>query len=123
MLSTLALCMVAVKEDFSERFFGLKHGAVCGNTDCLRQSRNNRQDSGGPTRPVGFNGAAATFTVVSRSLIKATVPAGATGGFVTVTTLTGTPRATGNSWSSRSSNARNTKPLAWGRLLCCEGFC
>lgn len=39
---------------------------------------------------VGFNGTAAGFTVVSSSLISATVPAGATTGFVTVTTSTGT---------------------------------
>jgi uncharacterized repeat protein (TIGR03803 family) len=35
---------------------------------------------------VSFNGTAATFTVVSGTEIKATVPAGATSGFVTVTT-------------------------------------
>jgi uncharacterized repeat protein (TIGR03803 family) len=35
---------------------------------------------------VAFNGTAAVFTVVSSSLITATVPTGATAGFVTVTT-------------------------------------
>jgi uncharacterized repeat protein (TIGR03803 family) len=39
---------------------------------------------------VAFNGTAATFTVVSGSLIKATVPAGATSGLVIVTTTTAT---------------------------------
>jgi hypothetical protein len=39
---------------------------------------------------VSFNGTAATFKVVSASLITATVPAGATSGVVTVTTLSGT---------------------------------
>jgi uncharacterized repeat protein (TIGR03803 family) len=39
---------------------------------------------------VSFNGTAATFTVVSRSLITTTIPAGATTGFVTVATPTGT---------------------------------
>ena len=38
---------------------------------------------------VSFNGVAAAFTVVSKSLIKTTVPVGATTGFVTVTTTTG----------------------------------
>jgi uncharacterized protein (TIGR03437 family) len=35
---------------------------------------------------VRFNGIAAVFKVVSKTLISATVPAGATTGFVTVTT-------------------------------------
>jgi uncharacterized repeat protein (TIGR03803 family) len=35
---------------------------------------------------LSFNGTAATFTVISRTEIKATVPSGATTGFVTVTT-------------------------------------
>jgi hypothetical protein len=35
---------------------------------------------------VTFNGTPATFTVVSNSLIKATVPAGATTGTIEVTT-------------------------------------
>jgi hypothetical protein len=39
---------------------------------------------------VTFNGAAATFTVVSSALITATVPAGATSGAVQVTTPSGT---------------------------------
>jgi len=39
---------------------------------------------------VSFNGAPATFTVVSDTYIKATVPAGATTGYVTVTTPSGT---------------------------------
>ncbi|MGA9966289.1 MAG: choice-of-anchor tandem repeat GloVer-containing protein [Terriglobales bacterium] len=39
---------------------------------------------------VSFNGTAATFTVVSKSEIKTTVPSGATTGFVTVTTPGGT---------------------------------
>jgi len=39
---------------------------------------------------VSFNGSAATFTVVSASEIKTTVPSGATTGFVTVTTSGGT---------------------------------
>lgn len=38
---------------------------------------------------VSFNGTAAGFTVLSGSLIKATVPEGATTGFVTVTTTSG----------------------------------
>lgn len=38
---------------------------------------------------VAFNGTAATFTVVSPTVIKATVPGGATSGFVTVTTPRG----------------------------------
>ena len=38
---------------------------------------------------VSFNGKAATFTVVSRSQIRTTVPAGATTGFVIVTTPSG----------------------------------
>jgi large repetitive protein len=42
------------------------------------------------TTSVNFNGAAATFTVVSRTEIKTTVPAGATTGTVTVTTPSGT---------------------------------
>jgi hypothetical protein len=37
-----------------------------------------------------FKGTPAAFTVDSKALIKATVPAGATTGFVTVTTSTGT---------------------------------
>ncbi len=39
---------------------------------------------------VSFNGTAATFTVESSTLISATLPGGATTGFVTVTTPTGT---------------------------------
>ena len=39
---------------------------------------------------VTFNGVAATFTVASPTLIKTTVPAGATTGPVKVTTPTGT---------------------------------
>jgi uncharacterized protein (TIGR03437 family) len=39
---------------------------------------------------VSFNGAAAVFTVVSPSLITATVPAGATSGKVQVVTAGGT---------------------------------
>ena len=39
---------------------------------------------------VSFNGTAAVFTVMSSSFIKATVPEGATSGFVTVTTPSGT---------------------------------
>jgi uncharacterized repeat protein (TIGR03803 family) len=39
---------------------------------------------------VMFNGTAAVFTVVSSSLIKTTVPTGASTGFVTVTTPSGT---------------------------------
>jgi len=39
---------------------------------------------------VAFNGTAAVFKVVSSSLITTTVPTGATTGFVTVTTLSGT---------------------------------
>ncbi len=42
------------------------------------------------TTGVSFNGTPATFTVLSRSLITAVVPDGATTGFVTVTTPTGT---------------------------------
>jgi uncharacterized repeat protein (TIGR03803 family) len=42
------------------------------------------------TTSVSLNGAPATFTVVSDTFIKATVPAGATTGYVTVTTPTGT---------------------------------
>lgn len=42
------------------------------------------------TTGVSFNGTPATFTVLSRSLITAIVPDGATTGFVTVTTPTGT---------------------------------
>lgn len=41
------------------------------------------------TTSVSINGLEATFTVVSDTLIKATVPDGATTGFVTVTTPTG----------------------------------
>jgi uncharacterized repeat protein (TIGR03803 family) len=41
------------------------------------------------TTSVSLNGIAANFTVVSDTFIKATVPAGATTGFVTVTTPTG----------------------------------
>jgi uncharacterized protein (TIGR03437 family) len=39
---------------------------------------------------VSFNGTAASFTVVSKSEIKAAVPAGATTGYVKVTTPSGT---------------------------------
>ena len=39
---------------------------------------------------VRFNGTAAAFTIVSSSYIKTSVPRGATTGFVTVTTSTGT---------------------------------
>jgi len=42
------------------------------------------------TTSVSFNGTPATFTVVSGTLIKATIPAGATSGFVTVVTPNGT---------------------------------
>jgi len=42
------------------------------------------------TTSVSFNGTAANFTVISNTLIKATVPAGATTGYVTVTTPSGT---------------------------------
>ncbi|MGA8150536.1 MAG: choice-of-anchor tandem repeat GloVer-containing protein [Terriglobales bacterium] len=42
------------------------------------------------TTDVSFNGTPATFTVVSDTYLKATVPDGATTGFVTVTTLGGT---------------------------------
>jgi uncharacterized protein (TIGR03437 family) len=42
------------------------------------------------TTSVTLNGIPATFTVVSDTLIKATVPAGATTGYVTVTTPSGT---------------------------------
>ncbi len=42
---------------------------------------------------VSFNGAAAAFEVISSSLISATVPAGATSGFVTVSTSSGTLRS------------------------------
>jgi len=42
------------------------------------------------TTSVTLNGIPATFTVVSDTFIKATVPAGATTGYVTVTTPTGT---------------------------------
>jgi len=41
------------------------------------------------TTAVNFNGTAATFTVVSETEIKTTVPSGATTGFVTVTTPSG----------------------------------
>ena len=37
------------------------------------------------TTAVSFNGTAATFTVVSDTFLKATVPSGATTGYVTVT--------------------------------------
>jgi hypothetical protein len=39
---------------------------------------------------VVFNGKAATFTVVLKTELKTTVPAGATTGYVTVTTPSGT---------------------------------
>ena len=42
------------------------------------------------TTTVSLNGTPATFTVVSDTYIKATVPVGATSGYVTVTTPTGT---------------------------------
>jgi hypothetical protein len=42
------------------------------------------------TTGVFLNGTPATFTVVSDTFIEATVPAGATSGFVTVTTPSGT---------------------------------
>jgi uncharacterized repeat protein (TIGR03803 family) len=42
------------------------------------------------TTSVSFNGTPASFTVVSDTFMKATVPAGATTGFVTVTTPSGT---------------------------------
>jgi uncharacterized repeat protein (TIGR03803 family) len=42
------------------------------------------------TTAVAFNGTSATFTVVSDAYLSATVPAGATTGFVTVTTPSGT---------------------------------
>jgi uncharacterized repeat protein (TIGR03803 family) len=42
------------------------------------------------TTGVSFNGTGARFTVVSKSEIKATVPAGATTGYVKVTTPSGT---------------------------------
>jgi uncharacterized repeat protein (TIGR03803 family) len=42
------------------------------------------------TTSVSLNGAPATFTVVSDTYIRATVPAGATTGYVTVTTPSGT---------------------------------
>jgi hypothetical protein len=42
------------------------------------------------TTAVSFNGTAATFSVVAKSTIVATVPAAATTGFVTVTTPSGT---------------------------------
>jgi uncharacterized protein (TIGR03437 family) len=42
------------------------------------------------TTSVTFNGVAATFTVVSDTYIKATVPSGATTGTIEVTTPTGT---------------------------------
>ena len=42
------------------------------------------------TKAVSFNGAAAKFTIVSDTYLTATVPSGATTGFVTVTTSQGT---------------------------------
>jgi uncharacterized repeat protein (TIGR03803 family) len=42
------------------------------------------------TNAVSFNGTPASFTVVSDPFIYATVPSGATSGFVTVATPTGT---------------------------------
>jgi uncharacterized repeat protein (TIGR03803 family) len=42
------------------------------------------------TTGVSFNGTPATFTIVSDTLLKATVPQGATTGYVTVTTPSGT---------------------------------
>jgi hypothetical protein len=41
------------------------------------------------TSNVSFNGTSATFTEVSDTYLKATVPSGATTGFVTVTTPSG----------------------------------
>jgi hypothetical protein len=38
---------------------------------------------------VSFNGTTSSFTIVSDTFIKATVPAGATSGYVTVTTPSG----------------------------------
>ena len=42
------------------------------------------------TTSVSLNGTPASFTVVSDTFIRATVPAGATSGYVTVTTPSGT---------------------------------
>jgi uncharacterized protein (TIGR03437 family) len=42
------------------------------------------------TTSVLFNGVSASFKIVSNTLITATIPAGATSGFVTVTTPSGT---------------------------------
>ena len=42
------------------------------------------------TSAVSFNGAAAKFTILSDTYLTATVPNGATSGFITVTTPSGT---------------------------------
>jgi len=58
-------------------------GSVGGSTDILGTNLTG-------TTAVSFNGTAAVFTVVSGTDIQATVPTGATTGFVTVTTPSGT---------------------------------
>jgi uncharacterized protein (TIGR03437 family) len=58
-------------------------GSVGGSTDILGTNLTG-------TTAVSFNGTAAVFTVVSGTEIQATVPTGATTGFVTVTTPSGT---------------------------------